>query len=182
MTNKSAAIRYARALFEVAVKEKADLSALGQQLEAFSALFTAHPTLGKVLLNPAVPTPRKRAAVEQLAKGASLPSVLAKLLVLLAERDRLVLLPDLTIAYRDRLLDHQKVVRAEVATSAPLAAGRVKAIEKSLAQVTGRSVALVTRVDPDMIGGLVVRVGGTVYDASITRQLARMRTRLVEGA
>ena len=49
--------------------------------------------------------------------------MLAKLLVLLAERDRLVLLPDLLAAYRERLLDHQKVVRAEVTTAVPLAAG-----------------------------------------------------------
>ena len=181
MTNKTAAIRYARALFDVAVKEKADLSAVAQQLEAFAGLLTAHPTLGKALLNPAVPTPRKRAAVEELAKSASLPSVLAKLLVLLAERDRLVLLPDLAMAYRDRLLDHQKIVRAEVATAAPLAADRARAIEGSIAQVTGKSISLATRVDPEMIGGLVVRVGGTVYDASITRQLARLKTRLVEG-
>ena len=65
-----------------------------------------------------------------------------KLLMLLAERDRLVLLPDLLAAYRDRLLDHQHVVRAEVTTAAPLAPDRANAIERSLAQVTGRTVTV----------------------------------------
>ena len=181
MTNKTAARRYARALFDVAVKEKADLSAVGQELDAFAALFTTHPTLGRVLLNPAVPTPRKRAAVDELVTRAALQPALAKLLLLLAERDRLVLMPDLATAYRDRLLDHQNVVRAEVATATPLGADRAKAIEKSIAQVTGRSVTLSTRVDPGMIGGLVVRVGGTVYDASVVRQLERMKQRLAES-
>ena len=181
MTNRTAASRYARALFDVAVKEQVDLSSVGQHLEAFAALLTAHPTLGKALLNPAVPTPRKRAAVDELVKGSGLPSVLGKLLVLLAERDRLVLLPDLVDAYRDRLLDHRKVVRAEVTTAAPLSADRAKTIETSLAQVTGKSVTLATRVDPGMIGGLVMRVAGTVYDGSVVRQLARLKSKLAEG-
>lgn len=181
MTNKTAATRYARALFDVAVKEKVDLSNVGLELEAFASLLTTHPTLGKVLLNPAVPAPRKRAAVHELVKGAGLPPVVSKLLVLLAERDRLVLLPDLALSYRERLLDHQKVVRAEVATAEPLAAERAKAIEKSLARVTGKSVTLSTKVDPAIIGGLVMNVSGTVYDASVVRQLARLRNRLVEG-
>jgi len=63
MTNKTAAIRYARALLDVAVREKADLEQIEQELAQFAALFTKHPTLEKVLLNPAVPVPRKSAAV-----------------------------------------------------------------------------------------------------------------------
>ena len=89
-----------------------------------------------------------------------------------------MLLPDLLETYRARLLDHQNVVRAEVTTAAPLAADRAKAIERSLAQATGRTVALTTRVAPEMIGGLVARVGSTVYDGSVTTQLEKMRQRL----
>jgi F-type H+-transporting ATPase subunit delta len=181
VTNRTAAIRYARALFDVSLKEKLDLSGVAGQIEDFANLFSTQPTLAKVLLNPAVPTPRKRAAVEALVESARPLSVVSKLLVLLAERDRLVLLPDLAAAYRDRLLDHQKVVRAEVATATPLSAGRAKAIEKSVAQVTGKSVTLSTRVAPEIIGGLIVRVGGTVYDASVTRQLERMKRKLEAG-
>jgi F-type H+-transporting ATPase subunit delta len=108
--------------------------------------------------------------------------VLTKLLVLLAGRDRLVLLPDLLETYRARLLDHQNVVRAEVTTATPLAADRTKAIERSLAQATGRTIALTTRVAPEIIGGLVARVGTTVYDGSVTTQLEKMRQRLSIGS
>ena len=108
--------------------------------------------------------------------------MLTKLLVLLAGRDRLVLLPDLLETYRARLLDHQNVVRAEVTTAAPLAADRAKAIERSLARATGRTVALTTRVAPEIIGGLVARVGSTVFDASVTTQLEKMRQRLAIGS
>jgi F-type H+-transporting ATPase subunit delta len=182
VTSKTAANRYARALFDVAVKEKGDLQGLYDQLVAFNQLFPQHPTLAKVLLNPAVPAPRKRAAVAELVKTARMPQVLAKLLVLLAERDRLVLLPDLVTAFRDRLLEHHNVVRAEVTSAAPLAADKIRAIEKSLVQATGRSVELSTRVEPGLIGGLIARVGGTVYDASVTTQLQKMKRRLVESA
>jgi F-type H+-transporting ATPase subunit delta len=107
--------------------------------------------------------------------------MVSKLLILLAERDRLVLLPDLLGAYRERLLDHQKVVRAQVTTATTLAPDRAQAIEQKLAQVTGRAVTLDTKVDPSIIGGVVARIGSTIYDGSVTRQLEKMKQRLTES-
>ena len=181
MTNRTAATRYARALFDVASNEGADLTTIGEQLAGFAALFKQHPTLEKVLLNPAVPAPRKRAAVIDLTARMAVSPVLAKLLALLAERDRLVLLPELADTYRARLFEHQKMVQAEITTAAPISPERAKAIEQSLARVTGSTVSVTTRVAPELIGGLIARVGSTVYDASVTRQLDKMRRRLVEG-
>jgi len=178
LTNKTAATRYARALLDVAVKEKADLEAIERDLAAFADLFTAHPALAKVMLNPAVPVPRKRAAMAELVSRMAMPPILAKLVTMLADRDRLVLLPDLLASYRERLMDHQKVVRAELTTAAPIDASRVDAIRHGLASVTGRTVTVSTRIDPSIIGGIVARVGSTVYDGSVTRQLERMKERL----
>lgn len=182
MTNRTAASRYARALFDVALKEGVDLSETESQLAAFADLFVQHPTLARVLLNPAVPVPRKRAAVVELTKSAAVPPILAKLLVLLGERDRLVLLPDLVSAFRARLADHRNIVRADVTTATPLSEERMTEIQRSLARATGRSVILTARIDQALIGGLVARVGGTVYDASLTRQLERLKHRLAERA
>jgi F-type H+-transporting ATPase subunit delta len=181
VTNRTAAIRYARALLDVALKERADPQAIEFELAAFGNLFKDHPTLDKVLMNPAVPVPRKRAAVAEIVKIAGLSSVTGKLLVLLAERDRLGILADLLAAYRERLLDHQKVVRAELTTAVPLAPERADHIKQTLARATGRTVTLTTAVDASLIGGLIARVGGTVYDASVTRQLQKMKERLREN-
>jgi len=178
VTNKTAAARYARALLDVAIKENADLDAIERGLAAFADLFATYPALGKVLFNPAVPLPRKRAAVADLTSRMKMAPILVKLVALLAERDRLELLPDLVAAYQHRLLDHRKVVRAEVTTAAPLDALRVDAIRRDLAALTGRTVMVSTKTDPSIIGGVVARVGSTVYDASVTRQLARMKERL----
>lgn len=179
MTSSTAGRRYARVLFDVALAEKADIEAVEREVAGFADLMTQHSTLEKVLLNPAVSAARKRAVVAALV-GAFSP-IVKKLLLLLAERDRLVILPPLLAAYRERLLDHQKVVRrVEVTTAGPLGAAQAAAIEGSLARASGRTVLLATRIDPSIIGGLVARVGGTVYDGSITRQLEKMKQRLVE--
>ena len=178
MTSKTAATRYARALFDVALKEKADLRQIEEQLAGFVDLFTQHPALRKVLLNPAVPAPRKRSAVAEFATRLKLTPVLAKLVTLLAERDRLILLTDVLASYRERLLDYQHVVRAEITTAVPLSGTQAQDIERRLAQVTGKTVLVSARVNPDIIGGVVARLGGTVYDASITRQLEKVRMRL----
>ena len=182
MTNKTAALRYARALLEVGIKEQADLEGLERDLAAFVGLLSDHPTLAKVLLNPAVPVPRKRAAVVELTTRMQPAPIVGKLLALLAERDRLVLLPDLLASYRDRLLAHRNIVRAELTTATPLDGSRAATIEQQLARATGRTVTLQTRTDPAIIGGLVARIGSTVYDGSVTRQLEKMRARLTENA
>jgi F-type H+-transporting ATPase subunit delta len=181
MTNRAAATRYARALFDVALKERGDLEQIDEQLTAFVGLFSQHPQLQRVLLNPAVPVPRKSAVVSDLAGRLGVNPVLSKLLILLAERDRLVLLPELLSTYRDRLLDHRHVVRAEVTTATPLTTARAQEIERRLARVTGRTVTMTSRVDPAIIGGVIARIGSTVYDASVTRQLEKIRKRLEAG-
>ena len=181
MTNKTAAIRYARALLDVAVKEQANLEQIENELSQFADLFKQYPLLEKVLLNPAVPVPRKRAAVADLLAQAKFTPIVTKLLTLLADRDRLVLIPDLLASYRDRLLEHRGVVRAEVTTASTLDQGRADAIRQGLAAVTGRTVHLATKIDPAIVGGLIARIGSTVYDGSVTRQLEKMKDRLTKS-
>jgi F-type H+-transporting ATPase subunit delta len=182
MTSRAAASRYAKALFEVALKES-DPVQVGQDLDAFVALLANHPALERVLTNPAIPAPRKRATVEALvARADRLTPVAGKLLVLLAERDRLTLMRDLVAAYQVRLMDHQQVVAAEVTSAVPLSEEGSAALAKRLADATARRVTLTTRVDPAIIGGVVAKVGSVVFDGSVTRQLARIKEKLVEEA
>jgi F-type H+-transporting ATPase subunit delta len=178
VTNKTAAIRYARALLDVAIKEKADLEQIERELAEFAGLFTQYPLLEKVLINPAVPVPRKRAAIADLLARAGFSPIVSKLLTLLADRDRLVLVPELLAAYGERLLDYRNVVRAEVTTAMPIDEKRTRAIQDGLENLTARTVKLSTKVDASIIGGMVARIGSTVYDASVTRQLERMKEKL----
>ena len=178
MTTRTAAARYARALLDVATKESVDLERVARELDDFIAFLKRQTALERVMLNPAVPAPRKRAAMEEIVKPAGYTPVISKLLVLLADRDRLGLLPDLSAAYHEMLATRQNVVRAEITSAEPLSVERTAAVEKKLAAVTGKRVTMKTRVDKDLIGGVIARVGSTVYDASVATQLKKIRERL----
>jgi F-type H+-transporting ATPase subunit delta len=180
MSNQASANRYAKALLDVAVKE-ADPVKAEQDLAAFADLFLGNEDLRRALTNPIVPIQAKRSVVEQLLDRMKPIAPVRKLLLLLADRDRLEIVPELITAYRERLMDYQQVVRAEVVTAVPLAQDRASELQQRLAALTGRTVNLSTRVDPSIIGGLVARIGTIVYDGSVTTQLAKMRERLSEN-
>lgn len=179
MTSRTVAVRYARALFDVALAES-DPGRIGDQLAGFGRLMAEHPDLGRVLTHPAVPPRIKRGIVERLTDALALETPLRKLLLLVADRDRLALVPWVEEAYRRRLLEHRRVVEAHVTTAAPLPPDRVEALARRLRETTGRDVQMTVSVDPSILGGVVARLGSIVYDGSVVRQLERLRARLVE--
>ena len=177
MPSRASAARYARALFDVALKES-DPAQVERDLAAFAALMSSNAELHGVLTNPGVPVTGKRAIAETLATRLNAASPVRKLLMLLAERDRLAIVPDLLDVYRERLREHQHVIRAEVTTSTALSPERTAQIQARLAKATGWNVDITTHVDPAIIGGMVARIGSTVYDGSVATQLAKIRESL----
>ena len=180
MTNRTAAARYARALFDVSAKDH-DLRQVDADLGRFSALVEAHDMLRRVLLNPALPAARKRSIVTVLLErlGAVTPPV-AKLLTMLAERDRLELITDIIESYRARLRDHEGIIEARVTTARALTGEQTAAIERGLAAASGRKVTMTSDVDREILGGMIARLGATVYDGSVATNLERMRNSLLE--
>jgi F-type H+-transporting ATPase subunit delta len=177
MTTRTSATRYARALLDVLLKEStAEQGA--QDLGTVAALLAQFPELQRAFSNPAIPAARKRALVHELLPQLSLSAPVGKLLLMLAERDRLTLLSDLTAVYQERLEQLQQVVRAEVTTAEPLAAEHLAALQQRLASATGSTVRVTTRVDPSIIGGVRAQIGSTVYDGSIATQLEAFRQKL----
>ena len=122
MTNRTAATRYARALLDVALTERTDLAAIDTQLATFVDVFHTYDTLRKALLNPAVPVPRKHAAVADIVEKLGVLPVVSKILLLLADNDRLAIVPDLAEVFHQRLQDRQGIVRADVTTASALSA------------------------------------------------------------
>ena len=177
MTNRTAATRYARALFDVALQESIAERA-EQDLAAFAGLLDQHPSLRSVLTHPAIPGMKKRGLTQALVSRLGLSVPAGKLLVMLAERDRLSIVPDVLDVYRERLLEHQQVIRAEVTTAEEMSSEKAIELRDRLTRATGRRVNLTTKVDPAILGGLVTRIGSTVYDGSLAAQLAKMRERL----
>lgn len=177
MPSRASAARYARALFDVALKES-DPAQIERDLASFVALMSENGELHGALTNPAIPSSAKYQIVDALAQRLAMAKPAHKLLLLLANRDRLGVAPDLLEVYRERLMEHQQIVRAEVTTAAPLPPERVAALQQKLASVTGRKIDMKTSVDPSIIGGVVTRIGSTVYDGSIASQLAKLKERL----
>jgi F-type H+-transporting ATPase subunit delta len=181
MSLRTSATRYAKALFDVAVRES-DPVRVEQDLSAIMQAMSDHAELRRALTSPAVPRSARVAVVSAVATQAGAETTVARLLAMLADRGRLELLPDLLEVYRERLLKHRNVVRASVTTAAPLGAENLRGIESRLGGLTRKQVQLSTSVDPSLIGGLVARVGSTVYDGSIRTQLQKMKQGLVENA
>ena len=177
MPSRASATRYARALFDVGLKES-DPAQIERDVAAFAALMSDNVELQGALTNPGIPASAKHQIVDALAQRMNMARPAHKLLLLLADRDRLGLMPDLLDVYRERLMEFQQVVLAEVTTAAPLTADRVAELQQKLSTVTGRKVDMKTSVDPSIIGGVVTRIGGTVYDGSIATQLAKLRDKL----
>ena len=176
MTSGAAAGRYARALFDVVRKEGGNLEQVEQDLRSFVELFQRHPALHGTLGNPAIPVSKKKAVAAALvARADGLSPILAKMIVLLAERDRLLLLPEIARAYGERVMEQLNVIRGEVTTAFELPADKLRAIEQDLQKATGRKVILASKVDPAIIGGVVTRLGSTVYDGSITTQMEKLK-------
>lgn len=183
MTSRGAATRYARALFDIALAEGTDLLRVQKDLGDFARLVGQNDSLKRVLTNPAIPVARKRGVIEQLiARAGSLQPTVAKVLLMLAERDRLAILPEVVEVFDARLMDHQKVIRARIVTAVPLPPERIAALTDGLKRATGSNVLVETSVDAGLIGGAVARIGSTVYDGSITRQLERMKDALTSAA
>ena len=139
-----------------------------------------HPDLQRTFANPVVSAAAKRAVVQQILDRSQPVAPVGKLLLLLASRGRLELLADVLDIYRERLMEHRQVIQAEVTTAAPLSPERVSELQQRLAKITGRTVTMTTKVDQAIIGGVVTRIGSTVFDGSVATQLAKVRDRLSE--
>ena len=179
MSMRASAARYARALFDVTSTES-DPGTAEHDLSAFVALVKEHPDLQRTFANPVVSAQTKQKVVRAILDRSQPSPPVGKLLLLLASRGRLELVDDVLAVFRERLMEHQQIVQAEVTTAEALSAERVDQLQRRLSAITGRTVRMTTKVDPGIIGGAVTRIGSTVYDGSVATQLAKVRERLGE--
>jgi F-type H+-transporting ATPase subunit delta len=180
MSLRTSANRYAKALFDVAVQENVDLAQVEQDLTEMNELLVSNNELAQVTTRNGVPDAARVAIISEVATQSGVVVPVKKLLVLLADKRKLDRLPDLVVDFRERLLAHQNVVHAEVTSAAALSPEKTKALQESLSKVTGKKVELSVSVDPSLLGGVVARIGSTVYDGSVRTQLAQMRQELVK--
>lgn len=181
MSLRTSATRYAKALLDVAIQES-DPARVERDLTSVVEAMQSSAELRRAMTNPGIPQTVRVNIVNAISVKVGVQPPVAKLLAMLADRGRLELLPVLLDVYRERLLAHSGTVRAMVTSAAPLPPEKVKTLEARLGELTGKKVQLETAVDPGMIGGVITRIGSTVYDGSIRTQLQKMHQQLVENA
>lgn len=179
MSARSAARRYAAVLFDV-VNTSGDVVRADADLRGFVDMVHAHADLKTALTSPAIPPARKQAIVAALVAAAGSVTVeVARLLNMLAERDRLGSLDDVAQAFTARVMAHRKIVDARITTAHPLPDTQRDAIASALSAASGATVRVKEEINPEIVGGVIATVGNTVYDGSVARQLDKMRQQLL---
>jgi F-type H+-transporting ATPase subunit delta len=173
----SLARRYARALLGLA-RETGTVAAAGEELARTTATF-ADPALAAVVLNPGIAAASRRAIVGRVVERLGLSPTVGNLVRLLADRDRLSLLPDLARAYETFVDRELGRARVGIRSAAALTDAQRTQLEALARRLTGsQQVVVSVTVDPELIGGVVLDASGTVYDGSIKTQLARLADRM----
>lgn len=169
---------YAEALMQAAGKA-GQLDAVGDELSAFVGhVLDGHPRIAAFLASTAINRKAKGPVLEQ-ALGATTSELFRKFAGVLNENGRLGLLRAIDVAYRRMRDEASGRVRVRVTSAAPLSAEQTGALSKTLSQSLNAEPVLDARVNPDILGGLVVQVGDKVYDTSVRARLDNLRTKLL---
>ena len=167
---------YALTLLGYAEREGA-VEEVDQGLTALSQALAAEPRLGAFLAAPQIEAGEKRAVIER-ALGDRLHPALVRFLLLVVEKRREALLGEIASAWRELLDERANRMTASVVTAVELDDATRKAIQAALERATGKTIVLESRVDPAMIGGVILRFGDSVIDGSVRSRLAAIRNRL----
>ncbi len=179
MIGSTIAKRYARAFFEIAEEAK-QLENYYKELSGFSAIIEANEDLKEFLANPIFDQKEKKAVIESILQKTDISGITANFLKLLADKQRIVILEDICDTYMDMMDEALKTVRVSVKTAFPLTSETIKKLQDSLELQTGKQVQITIMEDQSLLGGIVIRVGDTLYDNSIRTQLNNIRNLLGE--
>ena len=169
----SAPRRYAEAIFDVAKAEKA-VDAYRASLDSLAAGIS--PQAIRVLRDPSVPVKQRLSAIEAVTKGQ--PKAIRSVLLLLEQRDRIALLPDIARAYGDLVDRKAGIVKAQITTAVPLDAGQQRTFVERLEKSSGHQLKATFAVDEALIGGAQIQLGDHLVDSSVRAQLNALRTQL----
>lgn len=179
MADITVARRYAQALYEEA-DTSGQTAAVDEDVDVIRASLEGSRELVLFFESPIIAREKKEAVVKELF-GDRLRPLTVQFLDLLIEKGREDLFPDVVHAYRE-LRDRQLgVVEARARTAHPLGEAERARLVEAVERMTGRRVRLKVTHDPSLIGGVVIRVGDTVYDGSVRHKLASLREQLVHG-
>jgi F-type H+-transporting ATPase subunit delta len=170
---------YARALFEVA-KEHDLLDEVRDELTAFATAVNDDRGFAVFFFSPYFSTEEKQNALDVVLVGAE--EVLVNFLKLLIEKHRMPVIFRIRAQYERLWEEENRLLPVEVTSAIALDAATTEQIGNAIGERTGRRVELAARVDPNIIGGIIVRIGNSILDASIRNRLEQLRRTVAQGA
>lgn len=177
MSLQTIARRYAIALADVAI-DGGEAAAVQEELLSWGKMISSNPLLKEVLANPAVAYDQKRKLLQELIQRTRVRQTTANFLQVLLRNQRLSEINEVNKWFGQILDERSGVIAAEITTARPVSEKSVEALRNKLASISGKKVRLRFVTDEDLIGGMVARIGSTVYDGSIRNQLREMELKL----
>jgi F-type H+-transporting ATPase subunit delta len=172
--------RYANALFDLATEDKS-VAKVGDALAAFGAIIDESGDLKRVMRSPVFKTEDQQAAVEAIAAKAKISGLALNFLKLMAANRRLAAVPDAIAGFHALVARAKGEVTAEVTSAEKLSAKQMADLKSALKAAVGSDVALVTKVDASILGGLIVKVGSRMMDNSLKTKLQNLKVAM-EGS
>ncbi|MEK6693691.1 MAG: ATP synthase F1 subunit delta [Nitrospirota bacterium] len=169
--------RYAKALLEPLTEE--DAGSVRKYLDNFQNLLQVSPEMRKLFLSPVFGLEEKRGVLKVLSERLGFSGETRRFLGLLLEKDRLRYFREIRTFYETLLYERKNRVKAHVTSYNSLSQDHEELLKESLRHLTKKDVELDIRVDPSLIGGLVVRIGDVIYDGSIKGQLINIKEGLL---
>ncbi len=180
MSLTTIANRYARALVDVTTERGQTFDVLAD-LDRFAALLKSYPALYDAFASPVIPQERKRRVLSALLERMNPKQTSTNFLKLLLDHYRLHRLDAMLAAVRRELDQRAGVVTAEVTLARDAGEDEREQLQDRLRKATGKEVRMKIKSDPNIIGGVVVRIGSRIYDGSIRNQLSQLRQQLAEA-
>ena len=168
------AARYASALYELA-DEKGALDTVAADLNALTAMVDASDDFRRFIRSPIISRTEQIKGIAAVGEKAQFAPLTRQFLGLVAANRRLSALPETVKSFREILAARRGQATAEVTSAAPLTDAQVSALAASLRKTAGRNVDVVTKIDPSILGGLIVRIGSRMVDSSIRSKLQRLK-------
>jgi len=166
--------RYAAALLELAEEDKA-LDAVAEDLKALQAMLAASEDLTRLVRSPVIGRDEQWKATGALLDSMGVNPLTKRFLGVVTANRRLFVLSDIVRAYLEELAARRGEVTADVVTARPLNESQTTALEAALKKAVGGKIAIAQRVDPSILGGLIVKVGSRMVDSSLRTQLQKLK-------
>jgi F-type H+-transporting ATPase subunit delta len=176
---KSAALQYATALAEIALEQGASEPVLNQ-LGDFARAYAESAELSTFLSNPAVSREAKHGVIEKLVARLGASKIIRNFLFVVVDHRRTPQLPHIIATFQELIRQRQGVAEAQVESAMELNATQKTQLLQTLERVTGKKIQAKYSLDPALLGGVLVRIGDTIFDGSLKNQLNQMRARLAE--